>query len=235
MDTPDPEIPENGRLAENIVYFARALRRAGLPVGPASVVDAIRAVEMAGLTTRDDFYWTLHAIFVKRREHHAVFEEAFRLFWRSRHFVEKMLAAKKTIHVEYYIWRSDRTGTRLRDLLIRKAREGVTVRFLYDGIGSIMLSRRFLKPMRQAGIKVASFLQGRSLLHRWSVNLRNHRKIVVVDGRTGFTGGMNIGDEYLGKSRHYGYWRDTHLRISYAAADETLHRGIEILRKLARR
>ena len=92
MDTPDPELPESGRLADNIVYFARALRRAGLPVGPASVVDAIRAVEMAGLTTRDDFYWTLHAIFVKRREHHAVFEEAFRLFWRSRHFLEKMLA-----------------------------------------------------------------------------------------------------------------------------------------------
>ncbi|MEO8668005.1 MAG: VWA domain-containing protein [Bauldia sp.] len=83
---------EGGQLADNIVFFARTLRRAGLPVGPASVIDAIRAVEVAGVDTRADFYWTLHAIFVKRREHHAVFDEAFRIFWRSRQFLEKMLA-----------------------------------------------------------------------------------------------------------------------------------------------
>jgi uncharacterized protein with von Willebrand factor type A (vWA) domain len=82
-----------GRLADNIVYFARTLRRAGMSVGPASVVDAIRAVEVAGVSTREDFYWTLHAIFVKRRENHAVFDEAFRIFWRSRQFLEKMLAS----------------------------------------------------------------------------------------------------------------------------------------------
>lgn len=84
--------PEGGRLAENIVHFARALRRAGLPVGPAAVVDAIRAVEVSGIATRQDFYWTLHAIFVKRRDQHLVFDEAFRLFWRSRQFLEKMLS-----------------------------------------------------------------------------------------------------------------------------------------------
>lgn len=82
----------SGRLAENIVHFARALRRAGLPVGPASVIDAIRAVEVAGVTTRDDFYWTLHSIFVTRREHRAVFDEAFRLFWRTRSNLEQLLA-----------------------------------------------------------------------------------------------------------------------------------------------
>jgi uncharacterized protein with von Willebrand factor type A (vWA) domain len=83
---------EGGRLAENIVHFARTLRRAGLPLGPAAVVDAIRAVEVSGVATRQDFYWTLHAIFVKRRDQHVVFDEAFRLFWRSRQFIEKMLA-----------------------------------------------------------------------------------------------------------------------------------------------
>jgi uncharacterized protein with von Willebrand factor type A (vWA) domain len=87
------ERAEGGRLADNIVYFARTLRRAGLPVGPASVVDAIRAVEVAGVATREDFYWTRHAIFVKRRDHHPVFHEAFRIFWRSRQFLEKMLAS----------------------------------------------------------------------------------------------------------------------------------------------
>jgi cardiolipin synthase len=122
-------------------------------------------------------------------------------------------SATETLHLEYYIWRSDRTGTHLRDMLIEKARQGVTVRFLYDGIGSIALSRHFLKPMRKAGIKVAAFLPGRTLHHRWSVNLRSHRKILVVDGKCGFTGGMNIGDEYLGKNPYLGFWRDTHLQI----------------------
>ena len=83
-----------GRLAENIVHFGRALRRAGIAIGPSAVVDAIRAVEVAGIAGREDFYWTLHAIFVKRREHHAVFDEAFRLFWRSRKHLGQMLASR---------------------------------------------------------------------------------------------------------------------------------------------
>ncbi|HOV04448.1 MAG TPA: VWA domain-containing protein, partial [Kaistiaceae bacterium] len=80
------------RLADNIVYFARALRAAGMPVGPGASADAVRAVETAGIRHRDDFYWTLHAVFVKKREHRAVFDEAFRLFWRPRQLVEKMIA-----------------------------------------------------------------------------------------------------------------------------------------------
>jgi uncharacterized protein with von Willebrand factor type A (vWA) domain len=92
MSAVDTESPESGRLAENIVYFARALRRAGVPVGPASVIDAIRAVEVAGVATRADFYWALHSIFVTRREHRVVFDEAFRLFWRSRRNLEQLLA-----------------------------------------------------------------------------------------------------------------------------------------------
>jgi hypothetical protein len=91
---------KTGRLAENIVYFARALRRAGLPVGPAAVIDAIRAVEVAGIAAREDFYWTLHSIFVTRREHRAVFDEAFRLFWQSRQFLEKLLSGFLDGHEE---------------------------------------------------------------------------------------------------------------------------------------
>ena len=83
-----------GKLAENIVHFGRALRRAGIAIGPSAVVVAIRAVEVAGIAGREDFYWTLHAIFVKRREHHAVFDEAFRLFWRSRKHLGQMLASQ---------------------------------------------------------------------------------------------------------------------------------------------
>lgn len=90
-DAPRQAVPD-GRIGDNIVYFARALRKAGLRVGPASVKDAIEAVLAAGIGTREDFYWTLHAVLVMRREDHPVFDEAFRLFWKSRELIEKMLA-----------------------------------------------------------------------------------------------------------------------------------------------
>lgn len=86
-----PTAKSDGKLAENILYFARTLRIAGLSVGPASVIDCVRAVEVGGIGSRDDFYWTLHSILVKKREDTIVFDEAFRLFWRSRELVEKML------------------------------------------------------------------------------------------------------------------------------------------------
>lgn len=82
----------NGRLADNVVFFARALRKAGMRVGPASVTDAIEAVLAAGIGSREDFYWVLHSVLVTRHEDHATFDEAFRLFWKSRELVEKMLA-----------------------------------------------------------------------------------------------------------------------------------------------
>ena len=86
-------VTEGGRLADNVVHFARGLRRAGLPVGPAAVLDALNAVSVAGIASRDDFYWTLHSVFVKRREHREVFHQAFDLFWRRRGLLDKLLAA----------------------------------------------------------------------------------------------------------------------------------------------
>lgn len=89
----DPrEATADGRIADNIVYFARTLRKAGMRVGPASVKDAIEAVLAAGIGSRDDFYWTLHAVLVSRHEDHPTFDEAFRLFWKSRELIEKLLA-----------------------------------------------------------------------------------------------------------------------------------------------
>jgi uncharacterized protein len=82
-----------GRLAENILYFARALRAAGMPVGPGAVLDAIEAVQVARVGNRDDFYWTLHAVFVKRHEHTILFDQAFRIFFRKRGYIDKLLAA----------------------------------------------------------------------------------------------------------------------------------------------
>jgi uncharacterized protein len=87
----DPTEPQ-GRLAENILYFARALRAAGIPVGPGAVLDALEALKTAGVGTREDFYWTLHAVFVKRHEHSVLFDQAFRIFFRRRGYIDQMLA-----------------------------------------------------------------------------------------------------------------------------------------------
>jgi cardiolipin synthase len=127
--------------------------------------------------------------------------------------LEAVESAKHHLHLEFFIFRSDETGQRLMDLLTRKAKEGVRVRLLYDAMGSVHLRERTLAPLRAAGGKVLAFLPINPLRSRVQINLRNHRKIVVVDGRVAFTGGMNIGDEYLGRGRHFHHWRDTFLRV----------------------
>jgi len=128
--------------------------------------------------------------------------------------IEQMIRnAQRWVHVEFYIWRSDSAGQRIRDLLIQKAQEGLDVRLLYDGIGSLWLGRKFLRPMRRAGVKIACFTPGFSLVHLLTLNLRNHRKIVISDGLTGLTGGMNIGREYTHFTKSYGEWRDTQIIV----------------------
>ena len=87
-----PDGRSAGRLAENILYFARALRAAGIPVGPGAVIDALEAVKAAGVGERQDFYWTLHAVFVKKHEHSVLFDQAFRIFFRKRGYLEQMMA-----------------------------------------------------------------------------------------------------------------------------------------------
>ena len=122
-------------------------------------------------------------------------------------------AARHHVHLEYYTYRSDETGRRLTSLLAEKARGGVQVRLLYDSAGTLFLSSRMLRPLIDAGGMVRDFLPINPLRSWVRINLRNHRKITVVDGAVGFTGGMNIGDEYLGKCKRYGFWRDTFLRV----------------------
>lgn len=120
--------------------------------------------------------------------------------------------AQHHIHMEYYIFRADHIGTRIQQILIEKARAGVAVRFMYDAVGSLELSAAFLKELSDAGVQVAAY--GKSATFFSSrVNYRNHRKIVVIDGDVGFLGGLNVGDEYLSRSKTYGFWRDTHMLI----------------------
>ncbi|MEW6250014.1 MAG: cardiolipin synthase [Planctomycetota bacterium] len=125
-------------------------------------------------------------------------------------------AARHHIHMQYYIWQPDETGYAFRDLVIERARAGVECRLLLDAVGSFWLGRKFLQPLLDAGVRVAFFLPLARfpLRKRWSLHLRNHRKIVIVDGQVGFTGSQNIGDEYRGRRRKLSPWYDTHLRLS---------------------
>ncbi|MFD1772667.1 cardiolipin synthase [Paenibacillus rhizophilus] len=127
--------------------------------------------------------------------------------------LEAMEAASEHIHLEVYIFRDDGIGERFQDVMIRKARQGVKVRLLCDGLGSHKLSRRFLRALSGAGVETHLFLPPLASLLGGRFNYRNHRKILVVDGLVGFTGGINIGDEYLGKDPKMGFWRDTHLKL----------------------
>lgn len=125
--------------------------------------------------------------------------------------------AKHHIHIQYYIFRLDGLGTRIMDALTAKAHEGVKVRLLYDDMGSRTLSKRKFKEFISAGGEVETFFPSIWPLINPRMNYRNHRKITVIDGRIGYIGGFNVGDEYIGLSRKFGYWRDTHLRLEGSA------------------
>ena len=122
-------------------------------------------------------------------------------------------SARHHIHIQYYIFEADRIGHRVREILMRKAREGVEVRLLYDNVGSRNAHRLFFDEMTEAGVEVSEFLHVNFPRFASKVNYRNHRKVVVVDGRIGFVGGMNIADRYLYGSK-LGPWRDTHFRLT---------------------
>lgn len=128
-------------------------------------------------------------------------------------------AARHHVHAQYYLIRDDATGRWFRDRLVAAARRGVNVRLLMDGYGCFALGGGWSRPLRRAGGHVGTFLPMRSVLLQ-PVNLRNHRKIVVVDGEVAFTGGFNVGDEYRGQMAGVGKWRDVHLRIAGPAAAE---------------
>ena len=129
--------------------------------------------------------------------------------------LEAIRGAQQHVHLEYFIVQPDDTGRTLLSLLCEKVRQGVEVRLLYDAMGSHRLKRQTVAELRQAGGRCGAFFPlFDPLRRRTQINLRNHRKIVVVDGQVGFSGGMNIGDEYLSKSKSFGFWRDTHMRLT---------------------
>ncbi|AYC30380.1 cardiolipin synthase [Paenisporosarcina cavernae] len=127
--------------------------------------------------------------------------------------IEDLKTAKDHIHIQYYILRMDDLGKEIYEVLLTKAKNGVKVRVLYDDMGSRKTKKHHFKELIALGGEVESFFPSIMPLINPRLNYRNHRKIVVIDGRIGYIGGFNVGDEYLGKDRKFGYWRDTHLRL----------------------
>ena len=123
--------------------------------------------------------------------------------------LEDIAAANHFVYIQYYIFRNDSTGKRLVDALAKKAAQGLEVRLLIDGMGNVFNPSSLYRPLIEAGGHLGVFLPPAFI----RINFRNHRKIAVMDGTVGHIGGMNIGDEYLGLSKRFGYWRDTHLRM----------------------
>lgn len=126
---------------------------------------------------------------------------------------EDLKKAKHHINIEYFTIYDDQLGKKLRKILVQKAREGVQVRVLYDLFGSKGSKQKYFKELIQAGGEVTPFMKSKLGYYSFRINFRNHRKIVVIDGSVGYIGGFNIGDQYLGRNKRFGNWRDTHLRL----------------------
>ena len=142
----------------------------------------------------------------------------------GKEFFEALLKslnkAKKSINIEFYIFKNDDIGTKILDILEEKAKNGVEVRLLYDSVGSRLLNRDVLKKLRAVGGKTGEFFPSWLKFINLNMNFRNHRKIVVIDNKVGFVGGFNVGDEYLGKDKKFGYWRDTHIKFKGSAVKD---------------
>lgn len=134
--------------------------------------------------------------------------------------LESLKKAKKSINIEFYIFKNDDIGTKILNVLEEKAKEGVEVRLLYDSVGSRSLNRNVLNKLINEGGKVGEFFPSWLKFININMNFRNHRKIVVIDNNVGFVGGFNVGDEYLGKDSKFGYWRDTHIKFTGSAVND---------------
>lgn len=124
-----------------------------------------------------------------------------------------LASATKYINLEYYIFENDNIGTQIAEILIEKSLAGVTVRVIYDHVGSFSVKSRFFKRMRKAGIQVYPFFEVSFPQLGTRINWRNHRKLCVIDGRVGYLGGMNVADRYIDGGRKFASWRDTHVRV----------------------
>jgi len=132
--------------------------------------------------------------------------------------LQEIATANESVYVQFYIVRNDDLGNRLLEAMAKRAEAGVKVCFLYDSFGAREITPKVAEQWRSRGIEMRAFCSQASGRDRWRINFRNHRKNVIIDGKTGFIGGHNVGDEYLGLNPKYGRWRDTHVRVDGPSA-----------------
>jgi len=127
---------------------------------------------------------------------------------------QELKDARESIHMEYFIWKSDELGEEIKEILIQKASQGVEVKLIFDGLGSFgRISYRYKRDLRNAGIKYSYFKDLNRFIARLKINYSNHKKMVIIDSRIAYTGGMNIGTEYIDGGKQFETWRDTHVRL----------------------
>ncbi|MGW8123473.1 cardiolipin synthase [Roseivirga echinicomitans] len=131
--------------------------------------------------------------------------------------LEALNQAKNHIHIEYYIFTDDDIGTEISEALMAKAQEGVQVKMIVDGVGSFALSNTYFEKMKAAGVEIYEFMPVLFPSFTSKINYRNHRKIVIIDGKISFTGGLNVDDRYLNNGKYPTYWRDTHIKLEGTA------------------
>ena len=155
-------------------------------------------------------FQSLDNAFLTRHNNVKIYTKGDKLF---RQLFDDIEAAQKSINIEFYTIYNDQIGNELRTLLEQKAAEGVEIRVLYDSWGSMGVRADFYNALRKRGGYATPFLMTHSNFIDFRMNYRDHRKIVVLDGEIGYVGGFNVGDQYLGRVKKFGHWRDTHLRI----------------------
>lgn len=150
------------------------------------------------------------------------------IYYNGEHKFKQLISdlenAKKFIHIQYYIFRRDSLGKKIISILERKAKEGVEVRFLVDSMGSYTITKKYMKKLIENGGKFEIFFPGILPHINTRINYRNHRKLVVIDGEYGYTGGFNVGNEYVNRNKKIGFWRDTHIRIRGEAVNDLTDR-----------
>ncbi len=198
----DKKLEYNGDLKEEIYQYTKHVEEGAEATGN-PVIEQFK--RLAHSVSTEDVHWmSLNNDVMLLKNGEGKFPEV----------IKAIENAKETIHIEYYIVRNDVIGNKIKDLLIQKAKEGVKVRFIYDDFGSKHIRKKYAEEMRQAGIEVFPFRKLLFIFWANRVNYRNHRKIIVIDGRVGFVGGINVGDDYINDPNSgKPILRDMHVRL----------------------
>ncbi|MFJ7726073.1 cardiolipin synthase [Neobacillus sp. NPDC097160] len=203
------ELFKSKRMSDRELFEALSIKQRALDVSQLNDHQRCFAAYLDRVTLTDQNQNTMTTVLHNGTE---TFEEIKR----------RLMDAKDFIHLEYYTFRSDRLGQEVIDILIAKVQEGVEVRLMVDAVGSYSFSSAVTKKMVASGIQVYPFLPLKTAWYNQKFNFRNHRKIIIIDGKVGFVGGLNVGIEYLGEDDDIGFWCDTHVVLEGEAV-QTLH------------